>query len=480
MSDDFLVRGVDAENFLTMLVWDDHHAQLLAEMLTPDLFGDRNTENVAEAAIKHIKTYGKAPKHHIKDLFEGELRRPGGHADLMMQLFNNMEAAYPTLDPTYVMGELDKFIRIRRRKLAMEEANILLDRGEESAADDLLWRYTGITHTTSLSPGVFLHDTNLGFMSQQDSDFFSSGVEALDMRGITPARKTQTLFIAPKKAGKSWCCISVGKAGIRHRHKVLHISLENSEELTKRRYVQAMWSMTKKEAQESISLPYFEKDAQGRWAGTLYRSIEPIALTMDNQRYIQARLEALSARPPLLIKQFASGTLTIARYNAYLDYLERQLKFVPDLVIVDYPDLMSIDPRNLRVETGRAFTALRGVAVERNHALFCPTQGNRESQDSKWVTSKNVSEDWSKAGTADVVLAFCRTKHEKDLGLARILVDAARDEEDSFSVMITQSYRTGQFCIDSVMMDAKVTEEVSKIWDGQTAMADASEEQSED
>lgn len=475
MSDDFLIRGVSSENYLTLLVWDDHNAKLLAEVLTPDLFADQNTENVAKAAINHIKTYGKAPKHHIKDLFEGELRRPGGHANLMMALFDNMEGAYPTLDVDYVLGELDKFIRIRRRRLAMEEANLLLDQGDEAAADDLLWRYTGVTaQTASLTPGVFLHDTDLGFMTQRDSDFFSSGIEALDVRGITPSRKTMMLFIAAKKQGKSWCCINVGKAGIRHRHKVLHISLENSEELTKRRYVQSMWSMTKKET-ETISLPYFTKDARNRWAGTVYEDRQPIALTMDNQDYIRDRLSSLNARPPLLIKQFASGTLTIARYNAYLDYLERQFRFIPDLVIVDYPDLMAIDSRQLRVETGRMFTALRGVAVDRNHALFCPTQGNRESQDARWVTSKNVSEDWSKAGTADIVLTFNRTPQERELGLARIMVDAARDEEDSFSVMITQSYTTGQFCIDSVMMDAKVTEEVNKVWDGKAAMADVEE-----
>jgi hypothetical protein len=41
--------------------------------------------------------------------------------------------------------------------------------------------------------------------------------------------------------------------------------------------------------------------------------------------------------------------------NAYLDGLERFHKITPDIIAVDYPDLMAIDSKNMRIDIGRTF-----------------------------------------------------------------------------------------------------------------------------
>jgi len=462
-SHDFgVLHGASQENVLTMLIWNEQYAPQLASVLRPELFGDKNQEKLAEAAIRFIEVYRRPAMGHIRDLLEDDLKRPGS---LMGLTIDATERLAPELDPDYVMSDLDRFIRIRQRKMAIDEALRYLNQGDEEKADEVLWSRTGHSFDNDMTAGTWLHDTDLSFLRKTETDFFSSGIEVLDERGIVPARGTMMMFIAPKKAGKSWFCIGVGKAGVRFRRKTLHISLENSAELTKRRYIQAFWSMTKKQALEKLNMPYFERDSGGEWTDTKDYMVMPLALTVDNEEYVLARLREMEHRTPLLIKQFATNTLTLPRYNAYLDNLERRYKFVPDLVIMDYPDLMNIDEKTLRVSTGRMFSGLRGVAVDRNHALICPTQGNRASQDSRWVTSKNVSEDWSKAGIADIVVTFSRTEQEKKRQLARLLVDAARDEEDGFRVMITQSYATGQFCVDSIFMNSAVTQESDSIID---------------
>jgi hypothetical protein len=90
--------------------------------------------------------------------------------------------------------------------------------------------------------------------------------------------------------------------------------------------------------------------------------------------------------------------------------------------------------------------------------LVAASQGNREAATSKLVTGEMASEDYSKIATADNVITYSQTLQEKALGLARIFVSQGRNDEDKFVSLITQSYATGQFCLDSTLM-------LSDYWD---------------
>ena len=66
-----------------------------------------------------------------------------------------------------------------------------------------------------------------------------------------------------------------------------------------------------------------------------------------------------------------------------------------------------------------------------------------------------MAEDYSKAATADNIIAYCQTSEELKLNLARLFIAKARDEEREQSVLISQAYRVGQFCMGaSHMSDA--------------------------
>jgi len=113
---------------------------------------------------------------------------------------------------------------------------------------------------------------------------------------------------------------------------------------------------------------------------------------------------------------------------------------------------MSHNINNKRLELGRIIENLRGLGVKRNMAIVVPSQGNKESETAAQVSASMAAEDISKLATADVALTYSQTKAEKALGLARITVDAARNHADGFSVLMTQAYPIGQFCLSSIMM----------------------------
>lgn len=458
---DSSIRGGLEENILTMLLWVDRHCSTIAMMVDPELYNTTAYQQIAKAAIPYIQQYGRPPKGHIFNLLENDLRtRDTGR--FMREALEASQRWASEINAEYVMAELEKWVRVRSRMVALDKAQAALADGDEEQAELLL--YEGKA-SAQYHIGTWLHDDNLDFMTTRETDIFSSGVTELDKRNIRPERETLTVFIAPRKAGKSWWCVNLGKANMTGARKsVLHVTLENSEKLTKRRYMQAIFGMTKRELThgERFHVPALQNDDKK----FQYSSIEiaPKALTMENRADIRRKLRGLATRPKLLIKGFPSGQLTLAQLNLFLDMLKRDHGFTPDLLIVDYPALMALNTNNYRLDLGRLFIGLRGIGVARNMAVCAPTQGSRPSADANLVTSsKHLAEDWSIAGTADTLLTYSRTAKEKERGLARILVDAARDESDSFVVLIAQSYATGQFCLDSVYLNKAVEQDLGQI-----------------
>ena len=54
--------------------------------------------------------------------------------------------------------------------------------------------------------------------------------------------------------------------------------------------------------------------------------------------------------------------------------------------------------------------------------------------------------------TADFFVTYSQTAAEKRLGLARLYVAMARSEQDGFGVLVSQSYKTGQFVLESTRL----------------------------
>jgi len=115
----------------------------------------------------------------------------------------------------------------------------------------------------------------------------------------------------------------------------------------------------------------------------------------------------------------------------------------------------------LRISTGLAVRELRGIMVERNISGVTASQSNRDAEDQDWVTLKHMAEDYSKAATADGVVAICQSVLEKESNLARLFLAKNRDEEDGVTVLISQGLPFGQFILDSTRLKRSGS---SKYW----------------
>ena len=478
-----MIDGSLEENVLVLLCWSEHAGIVLARLtkasqsMKPllvrgsnelsvrafDLFSTRSYKRIARTAIEYIEKYRKPPGIHLRDLLEDMLRR-GDEGRLLVQIIEAMDRAKNDIQTEFVLSELDLFIRKQTLSLVVENIATSLDAGEIEAAESV-YRQHASFQVGDTDPGIFLHDADrmLAFLDKNESDYFSSGVDVLDQRNCRPKRGQMFAIAAAPKAGKSWWMVGIGKHGVMHHHTVLHVTLELSAEETGKRYIQALFGMTEsEEAESTYRVPMFKRDAAGRGIALDHNVINAKAIGTKTRPEIAEQLKYFRSRARLLIKEFASGTLTCNQLDAYLDQIRHDFAFVPDLIIIDYPFLMRVDPARIRTDLGRIGVNLRGMAKDRNCAVVVAANGNRQS-DARIFTRRHVAEDFSVIMTADAICTLSKTPEEAALNLARVFVDGARGAPDKYMTLITQSYATGQFCLDSAYMDKYLAHEADRM-----------------
>ncbi len=442
------------ENLLTLLCFDKSTAPIIANVLQIEYFENEFFREIARHAISFYESFRDTPNEHIADLLESRINdaknpRTGDvYKKIIMQLFENKE----NVNSKYVMSELMKFVRQQRMKIAVVEAAKLIKNSELDEAEIII--------TASLKNGVDVFDRGFSFTDttrslaflKKEVFAFPTGIKELDKVEIGPAPGELFVILAGPNKGKSHFMVHIGKTCARTRLKVLHISLEMSDDLISERYAQSLFSLTKRE--ESIELTRFRLDELNKLSRFEIESHNRpfIHGNADIGPFLAKSLKKLENRFKLIIRRFPTGALTVKGLEAYLDGLERFDNYTPDVILLDYADLMKLDHQNLRTSTGEIYKELRRIAVERNTAVVTASQSNRLGEDSKVISLKHLAEDFSKAATADNIVAFCQTSSEARMNLGRLFVAKARNEKKEQSILISQAYGMGQFCMDSMMV----------------------------
>ena len=108
----------------------------------------------------------------------------------------------------------------------------------------------------------------------------------------------------------------------------------------------------------------------------------------------------------LFIREFPTATENVMNISSLIDDLKLKENFMPEVVIVDYINLML----SMRVTDGKSYTIikyiaeeLRGLAIERNIAVLTATQLNREGAGNTNPSLRETAESYGLPQTADAM-----------------------------------------------------------------------------
>ena len=474
------------QNLLALLAHDDEYGKLVAQGAPPALFeGDYRI--IAERCIDYWRRMREAPKVHTPDLLGDILSDPHNKKGPTYRrtLMSMAQLSVEGINAKYVLGQLRSFTRLQKLKGAILQAAEILNQSQETSvakAEEVLATILR-ARDYQFMPGIRLHDIDK-LLAHLDTHYFEfeTGIKELDHRQVVPSRGATMLLLGGAGRGKTWALVHIGKRALLRRRRVLHISLEMSEEDLMQRYFQALCSVTKREM--VVDVTTLDIDRQGNLRGFGSARVTPDFHFQSKELRLElgARIKLFGERTfdNLLLKRFPPRTLSMDDLRMYLDSLESVEGFIPDMVILDYIGIAKTDANNYRVTLGRAFEEFRAVMVERNMAGVTAQQISKQGVQSNLANATHVAEDWSMIATADTVITYSATDLEQRHGLARLYAAKARSEEDKFGVLITQNYKIGQFVLDSMLLrQAPYTEQLDRLT-GHDSMSEQPQEDNDD
>lgn len=447
--------GALQENILTLLCFDAEACPLIISAVDTALFESQIYRNIADRAIAYFRKYKKAAGDHLPDLLEEFLQSTKrAEVRLYTDALNDLFRTNDGINRKYILDELGRFVKQQSLRQSITLAAEELQAGNADTAERIL--LDGLkTRISVFEPGLTIAQAiESSSLYETQEHLIRTGIKPFDDDGLCPAPGELFTVISSPNRGKTWWLQSIGKYAALQRKKIIHITLEMSEQKIARRYVQSFLAMTRRP--ESFVVPIIKQDRHNRFVGLDFKRFRKRpSLTDKNARkklMIRSATHFGDKFKRVLIKQFPTNQLTTDGLYAFLEMVEQEDGFTPDLLIIDYADLMKIDSANLRIDTGRVYKDLRGLAVEKNIAVATASQSNRQGEDAKLLTMKHFAEDYSKAGISDNIISYNQTKEEKEMGLARLFAVKARDERSGQTILITQAYASGQFALDAVRL----------------------------
>ena len=209
------------------------------------------------------------------------------------------------------------------------------------------------------------------------------------------------IMMAPPGKGKSFFLINMMYGALLAQKNVLYITLELSEKAVAKRLYGRISHSSRKEMLEEDQI---------------------VKLTNKFFTLSQSRGR---------IVYYASKSLTAEGIEHLVEQQQIYFDFKPDLLIVDYLDLLAPRGSYLRLEPRHRLRSvtedLRSISLRHNIAVISATQANRASLSKLKITEANVSESFGKIEVADVVLALCQSEEEKQNKRARLSILKNRD-----------------------------------------------------
>ena len=137
-------------------------------------------------------------------------------------------------------------------------------------------------------------------------------------------------------------------------------------------------------------------------------SKEDTRLTLAEAVDYQKRLDEHIGENRVRIFSYPIGSASVKDIEQSLSDLELHEGFIPDLIVVDYADILKEDLRlgEKRHRVGDNWQALSRMAKTRNAVVVTASQGNRSSAKKNRLDVDDVAEDFSKVMTIDGIFAI--------------------------------------------------------------------------
>lgn len=438
----------------------------------PGPFKSRWSNLVAGWCNEYYRKHRKAPGKIIQDLFIRYAQKEDDEeaVKLVETFLESLSGEYQKLsqqinDQWVLERAADHFEKVRLAQMATAIETALenhdLDRAKEIR--------------DKAKPISFSRDAWLNPFSQesirQTMENLEKAHSLVQFRGplggfLSPhfERDSFISLTAAEKKGKSFWLQEIVWTALNQRRKVLYYVLgDMSFDQVRRRLYSRMTLKPRKPLKEPVKWPTGIKIAGKDDAGRpLFDTVtDSRVLAPYNPAEINAAIQSLKTNCamkmfPLRLRCEGAGIVSASDIERDIEKLAEQ-GFVPDVVVVDYADLLAGEASAARLEFRHQIDAtwkvLRRISTTYHLLMVVATQAAARAYD-RWLIGKgDSSEDKRKNAHVTGAIGINQTPHEKQRGIYRLNWPFLRDGEwtENQYVVTAGNLALGCPCIRSFM-----------------------------
>jgi len=354
------------------------------DIISEDYFDNQAHKWVIKEILKYYDKYHSTPGMEVLKI---ELKRIDNEI-LQISIKEQLKEAYKASDDdlAYVEEEFSNFCKNQQLKKALLNSVELLDAGDYDSIRYLV--------DNALKAGG---DKNLGL--EYSKDIETRYKEEHRIAVPTPWDAFNKLFqggIGPGDfglifgnpgGGKSWTLIALGAHAIRLGFNVIHYTLELGEDYVGRRYDACFTGV-------------------------------PVNLITDFKSKVEETIINLPGN--LVIKEYSPGKASISTIEAHIQKCIDQ-DFKPDLIIVDYVDLLRSkrNNRERKEEIDDIYISTKGLARELKIPVWSVSQVNRAGAKDDIIEGDKAAGSYDKIMITDISISLSRKKEDKIAGTGR-------------------------------------------------------------
>jgi replicative DNA helicase len=385
------------EKVIQAVIQDPTFAEQVIDVLDPKFFDLKYLEEIAKLVFRHRQDFKTFPSPDLIEIMVQKELDNDLVAQQCKEFLKRMKENPLGGDIAYIESTSLDFARRQTLKEAMVVAidkieqndyesisTIIKDALNKGATRDLGHEYMDETGFAKRSKASIRKPIPTGWAIIDKE--LNGGWE----RGIL------VTFIAPTGAGKSMFLVNCGAAAVAQGLSVLYVTCEMAD--------------------YKIGLRF-----DSYYSGIAINDVP------NQQEEVQKQVKD-KAKGGLFIKEFPTKTATVQTIRAYLQRLVATKGFIPDMVIIDYADLLrsSRGFEQKRFELEGVYEELRALAQEFQVVLITADQTNRSGLEMEVVTVAQIGEAYSKATVCDVIMTISRRMEDKQSNCGRLFIAKSR------------------------------------------------------
>ena len=388
--------------------------QQIADIIQPNYFESDANIWLLEVVLNHFREYKSPPTKDVFKVKLTELSDDGPEAVMKAAILEQLKDVFRYMesdDLTFVKDEILNFCKNQEIKRAIMDSVSLLQRGNY---DEIKTKID-----TAMKAGA---DTNIGLdykvniSSRYDEaarQTITTGWDVIDDLmdgGLAPGELG--VVMAPAGIGKSWLLINIGANAVKAGHTVIHYTLELNENYVGQRYDSVL-------------------------TGINAQSLK------NHQETVEEKMKTLSG--DLIVKYYPTKSGGVMGIKAHLEKTI-MLGKRPDVVIVDYGDLLKINTKKDKHEAlEELYEDLRGMAGEYEIPVWTASQAGRSALEEDIIEADKIASSYGKVMVADFLMSLSRKVEDKMSGTGRGHVIKNRFGPDGITLPSKINTNNGQF-----------------------------------